>query len=103
MTQATLTGARASNDPSALNVVKMVLTGSMDTGSGHPALPGFAGSLSDTEVAEVANYVTERKSTPNVLQAAHSKVTELRRWMDNPAWPALDESLGKGRWSAGRS
>ena len=58
--QATLTGVRAVNDPSATNIVKMVLVGSTDTPSGRRAMPGFAGSLSDTEIAEVANYVTER-------------------------------------------
>ena len=58
--QATLTGNRAVNDPSAMNVVKMVLAGSTDADSGRPAMPGFAGSLSDTEIAEVANYVTAR-------------------------------------------
>ena len=60
VTQATLTGNRAVNDPSAANVVKMVLAGSMDADSGRPLMPGFAGSLSDTEIAEVANYVTGR-------------------------------------------
>ena len=58
--QATLTGTRAVNDPSAMNVVKMVLAGSTDAGFGRPPMPGFAGSLSDTEIAEVANYVTGR-------------------------------------------
>ena len=67
--QATLTGARAVNDPSATNVVRMVLAGSTDARSGRPAMPGFAGSLSDTEIAEVANYVTER------FGAAPSRVT----------------------------
>ena len=60
VTQAHLTGLRAVNDPSAANVVKMVLAGSMDEASGRPLMPAFAGSLSDTEIAEVANYVTER-------------------------------------------
>ena len=58
--QATLTGTRAVNDPSAMNVVKMVLAGSTDADSARPPMPGFAGSLSDTEIAEVANYVTAR-------------------------------------------
>jgi mono/diheme cytochrome c family protein len=68
--QATLTGVRAVNDPSAMNVVKMVLAGSTDTPSGRSSMPGFAGSLSDAEVAEVANYVTER------FGAAPSHVTD---------------------------
>ncbi len=58
--QAHLTGVRAVNDPSAANVVKMVLAGSMDESSERPSMPGFAGSLSDEEIAEVANYATER-------------------------------------------
>ena len=60
VTQATLTGNRAVNDPSAMNVMKMVLAGSTDADSARPPMPGFAGSLSDTEIAEVANYVTAR-------------------------------------------
>ena len=60
MEQATLTGVRAVNDPSAINVVRMVLAGSMDETSDRALMPGFAGSLSDTEIAEVANYVTDR-------------------------------------------
>ena len=60
VTQARLTGVRAVNDPSATNVAMMVLAGSMDAESGRPLMPGFAGSLSDTEIAEVANYVTRR-------------------------------------------
>ncbi len=60
VTQATLTGTRAVNDPSAMNVMKMVLAGSTDADSARPPMPGFAGSLSDTEIAEVANYVTAR-------------------------------------------
>jgi mono/diheme cytochrome c family protein len=58
--QARLTGVRAVNDPSATNVAKMVLAGSTDGQSGRASMPGFAGALSDTEIAEVANYVTER-------------------------------------------
>ena len=60
VTQARLTGVRAVNDPSATNVAMMVLGGSMDAGSGRAPMPGFANSLSDTEIAEVANYVTGR-------------------------------------------
>ena len=60
VTQATLTGNRAVNDPSAMNVMKMVLAGSTGADAGGPSMPGFAGSLSDTEIAEVANYVTGR-------------------------------------------
>ena len=58
--QAKLTGVRAVNDPSATNVVQMVLAGSMEADSGRSLMPAFAGSLSDTEIAEVANYVTGR-------------------------------------------
>ena len=60
VSHARLTGVRAVNDPSAANVAKMVLFGSMDSHSGGPSMPGFAGSLSDTEIAAVANYVTAR-------------------------------------------
>jgi len=59
--RATLTGSRAVNDPSAINVAKMVLRGShRQFADGTPAMPKFAAAYDDREIAAVANYVTAR-------------------------------------------
>ncbi len=59
--RATLTGSRAVNDPSAVNVAKMVLHGSdRQSADGTPAMPMFAAAYDDREIAAVANYVTAR-------------------------------------------
>jgi mono/diheme cytochrome c family protein len=59
--RAILTGSRAVNDPSAINVAKMVLRGSdRQTADGTPAMPKFAAAYDDREIAAVANYVTTR-------------------------------------------
>ncbi len=57
--EAQLTGARSVNDPSAANVVQMILGGGRP-GASHPYMPGFWRSYSDAEIAAVANYVTAR-------------------------------------------
>ena len=58
---ATLTGDRAVNDPSAINVAQIVLSGEVrHTANGVVLMPGFGGAYSDTEIAAVANYVTAR-------------------------------------------
>jgi mono/diheme cytochrome c family protein len=54
---ATLIGGRAINDPSAINVVQVVLSGEKRSGV---YMPGFGAAYSDIEVAAVANYVTAR-------------------------------------------
>jgi len=60
-TQATLTGARAVNDPSAINVAQIVVEGaSHRTSNGTVFMPAFGASFSDSEIAAVANYVTAR-------------------------------------------
>jgi len=60
-TQATLTGARAVNDPSAINVAQIVVEGAVHkTSTGTVFMPAFGNSLSDDEIAAVANYVTVR-------------------------------------------
>jgi mono/diheme cytochrome c family protein len=58
---ASLTGTRAINDPSATNVVQVVLNGSTagDT-QGDVSMPGFGRAYTDREIAAVANYVTAR-------------------------------------------
>jgi mono/diheme cytochrome c family protein len=58
---ATLTGDRAVNDPSAINVAQIVLAGEQrHTAEGVVLMPSFADAYSDTEIAAVANYVTAR-------------------------------------------
>ncbi|MDE2450478.1 MAG: c-type cytochrome [Gammaproteobacteria bacterium] len=58
---ATLTGARAVNDPTATNVAQIVISGmTRRRGDGTVAMPAFGDAYSDVEVAAVANYVTER-------------------------------------------
>ena len=58
---ATLTGDRAVNDPSAINVALIVLSGELrHTSEGVVLMPSFGDAYSDTEIAAVANYVTAR-------------------------------------------
>ncbi len=59
--QATLTGARAVNDPSAINVAQIVIEGARHKRTdGILFMPAFGRTFSDEEVAAVANYVTAR-------------------------------------------
>jgi mono/diheme cytochrome c family protein len=58
---ATLTGARAVNDPTAINVAQVVLSGAVRrTPQGALSMPAFGDAYSDAEIAAVANYVTAR-------------------------------------------
>jgi mono/diheme cytochrome c family protein len=67
---ATLTGDRAVNDPSAINVAQVVLSGeSRHTAEGLVLMPSFGDAYSDSEIAAVANYLTGR------LGAAASNLT----------------------------
>jgi mono/diheme cytochrome c family protein len=76
--EAQLTGLRAVNDPSARNVVQMILGGAGRPDTPHPYMPSFASSYSDTEIAAVANYVTARfGSTPSRVTPAD--VADSRR------------------------
>ncbi len=76
---ADLVGARAVNDPTATNVVQIVLAGSSrDSAHGSLSMPDFGRAYSDTEVAAVANYVTARfGSAPSRVTAAN--VADLRK------------------------
>ena len=76
--RATLTGARAINDPSAVNVAQMILSGSSAPApAGGAAMPGFGAAYSDAEIAAVANYVTGRfGAKPSTITAA--QVARLR-------------------------
>jgi len=58
---ATLTGARAVNDPGGVNVAQIVITGTRRiTPQGVVTMPAFGSTYSDAEIAAVANYVTAR-------------------------------------------
>jgi mono/diheme cytochrome c family protein len=76
---ATLTGARAVNDPSAMNVVQVLLGGERrGNDPADPLMPSFRGAYSDTEIAAVANYVVARfGSEPSHVTAA--QVAALRQ------------------------
>jgi len=76
---AALLGARAVNDPTATNVVQVILSGGRRHYASDAAdMPAFGAAYSDAEVADVANYVTARFGAQlSGLTAA--KVAELRR------------------------
>jgi mono/diheme cytochrome c family protein len=77
LNDATLTGVRAVNDPTAVNVVQVVLSGSSDP-HGGVSMPAFGSAYTDAEVAAVANYITARFGTsPSNLTAAN--VADLRK------------------------
>jgi mono/diheme cytochrome c family protein len=76
---ATIAGARAVNDPTAINVAEIVIHG---TRRHHPpdaiSMPAFGDAYSDIEIAAVANYVTARfGSKPSQLTA--QDVANLRQ------------------------
>jgi mono/diheme cytochrome c family protein len=59
--KATLTGTRAINDPTAGNVVQVILRGGQrHTSDESVYMPNFGATYSDSEIASVANFVTER-------------------------------------------
>ena len=58
---ATLTGDRAVNDPSAINVAQTIIAGARRrTAAGDVMMPAFGKAYSDSEIAALANYVTGR-------------------------------------------
>jgi mono/diheme cytochrome c family protein len=68
---ATITGARAVNDPTATNVAQIVISGTTRyEPQGIISMPAFGSAYSNAEIAAVANYVTGR------LGSAPSKLTE---------------------------
>jgi mono/diheme cytochrome c family protein len=55
---AALRGARTVNDPAGTNLVRVIMEGTkVGSPAGDMAMPGFAASLSDTEIAAISNYV----------------------------------------------
>jgi mono/diheme cytochrome c family protein len=76
---ATLTGARSVNDPSAVNVAQIVISGMRRrTPDGALAMPAFGAAYSDSEIAAVANYVTGRFGHSGSA-LTEKQVRELRR------------------------
>ena len=58
---ATLTGVRSVNDPTATNVVQIILSGAhRRTADAGATMPAFGSAYSDAEIASLANYVTAR-------------------------------------------
>jgi mono/diheme cytochrome c family protein len=61
ITTANLTGTRAVNDPTGINVAQIVLNGGEHyAGEPIPTMPSFDTIYADTDIAAVANYVTAR-------------------------------------------
>jgi mono/diheme cytochrome c family protein len=80
---ATLTGARAVNDPSAMNVAQVVISGAERRTSGAVSMPAFGAAYSDAEIAAVANYVTARfGSKPSAI--TEKDVASLRKQTAQP-------------------
>jgi mono/diheme cytochrome c family protein len=76
---ATLTGAWAVNDPSAINVAQIVISGTRrHTPDGVLSMPAFGNAYSDDEIAAVANYVTARFGSQGSKLTA-SDIAELRK------------------------
>ena len=74
---ATISGSRAVNDPSAINVAQIVISGTQRFTSSAMSMPAFGGTYTDTEIAAVGNYVTGRfGSTASKLTARD--VADLR-------------------------
>jgi mono/diheme cytochrome c family protein len=62
---ATLTGAEAVNDPTGANVIQVIFFGEHSYKS---MMPAFGHALSDSDIADVTNYVTSRfGATPSVV------------------------------------
>ena len=66
-----LTGDRAVNDPTAINVVQVVLSGKPGSAAnGQAMMPAFGRGYSDEEIAAVSNYVTGRFGAPSDVKAS---------------------------------
>jgi mono/diheme cytochrome c family protein len=76
---ATLTGARAVNDPHGTNVAQIVLAGmKRSSPAGVTRMPSFGAAYSDSDIAAVTNYVTTRFGTSaSNLRAAD--IAKMRR------------------------
>jgi mono/diheme cytochrome c family protein len=76
---ATLTGTRAINDSTAINVAQVIIGGGPRHAASDPNdMPAFGSTYSDEEIASVANYVTARFGTKGSSLTA-ANVAKLRR------------------------
>jgi mono/diheme cytochrome c family protein len=75
---ATLTGARAVNDPSARNIAQVVIGGASRTPHGGISMPAFGSTYSEAEIAAVANYVSGRFGSRGA-SLGEQDVAEFRR------------------------
>jgi mono/diheme cytochrome c family protein len=76
---ATLTGARAVNDPSGINAAQIILSGmTRKTTNGRVKMPAYGAAYSDVEIAAVVNYVTARFGTKGSQMKA-GDVSALRQ------------------------
>ena len=67
---ATLTGARAVNDASGINVAEVVLGGARRSSPDETPMPAFGRAYSDEDIAAVVNYVTARfGAVPSTIAA----------------------------------
>ena len=81
---ATLTGARAVNDPGAGNVAQAVISGIKRTSpQGAVVMPSFGDAYSDIEIADVANYVTARFGA-KASRLTAGDVASLRKQVAQP-------------------
>ncbi|WFU84429.1 cytochrome c [Bradyrhizobium sp. CIAT3101] len=75
---ATLTGSAAVNDPSAMNVAQIVISGTRRlTPEAALSMPSFGHAFSDDEIAAVVNYVTARFGTKGSSLTARD-IADLR-------------------------
>jgi mono/diheme cytochrome c family protein len=76
---ATLTGARAVNDPTATNVAQIILSGAQRrVGADEAKMPAFGAAYSDYEIASLSNYVTARFGA-RASDLTGAKIATLRR------------------------
>ncbi len=76
---AALTGDRAVNDASGMNVVQTILSGRVESPAASRAMmPAFGAGYSDEEIASVTNYVTGRFGSRSSVRP--SDVREARRF-----------------------
>jgi mono/diheme cytochrome c family protein len=75
---ATLTGTRAVNDPAAINVAQIFISGAQRRGTaGLTVMPAFGAAYSDAEIAAVSNYTTARFGARGSAISA-SEISKLR-------------------------
>jgi mono/diheme cytochrome c family protein len=76
---ATLTGARAVNDPHGTNVAQIVLAGmKRSSPASVTQMPAFGAAYSNSDIAAVANYVTTRFGT-SASNLSAADIAKMRR------------------------